>query len=608
MNGKKSVFRPVNWVNKDGLFVPHWVVNKSNQPPPLSRDVFAYASFKELWPSEQNSLNLLKSGYSKFWVADVVQVLCKLNFASSFFHYKPTFEDLRMMKGFLGDLQIFFALQHQKDRKLLSRQQLLANIRCAFLYAADTQEGLKVLGNEKMFGKLLFRVTDLMEDYVKVGDNSLSLWPEKKKLYISLARNAIFNEASTFVLSLTRYWHIFNKTAYTFKHRGRRLKKLFRDATGTDFNYQLAVGFAIWGFYSKPHKEKRLSTPHEFLFNNRYFDKLSKNSRRKLLKALDNLAGDLAYFRDGLAQINGVGQFFLFTPFMRRPIFQTSANTFYIIDVGYLEQRISSGAFWYILDQYRRGNEMSRIRGIWGELFESYVVELFKATYSNLPVNVFFESDGDNTGNVDVIVHYRDTLLFIEVTAKNSALTEWASADESQIDRSLKRILVQDDNSKGKVKKLFQAIEEARKGELGLESVDLSTIKKFIPIVLFEKSPPMHNRLWQYYSSLLQEEGITDKGFLDDLDFWDIEEAEMLLGDVVSGKALPDILEEKEQAGFFKDSVRNFYMLHRKSYSRHPLLEASFEEMTDLFSKILSNPIRNFHDKKALELNKAQAS
>lgn len=598
MNGKKPVLRPVNWVNKNGLFVPHWIADKSNKPPPLSRDVIAYASFKELWPLEKNSMDLLKSEYSKFWMDDIVQVLCKLNFASSFFHYRPTLEDLKMMKGFLGDLQIFFALQHHKDRKLLSRQQLLANIRCAFLYASNAQESLKVLKNEKMFGKLLFRVTDFMEDHVKAEDDDLKKWPGKKKLYISLARNAIFNEASTFVLSLTRYWHIFNKTAYSLKHSKKRLKKMFRDATGTDFNYQLAVGFAVWGFYSEPRKEERLSTPHEFMFSKRYFNKLSENSRRKLLKALDNLAGDFAFFRDGLIEISGTGQFFLFVPFMRKPIFKASANTFYIIDGGYLEQRISSGAFWYILDQYKRGNEMSRIRGIWGELFESYVAELFKATYSNLPVNVFFESDGDDTGNVDVVVHYRDTLVFIEVTAKNSALTEWASADESQIEKSLKRILVQDNKSKGKVKKLFQAIEKARKGELEMEGVDLSIIKKFIPIVLFEKSPPMHNRLWQYYDRLLQEEGITDRRFLDDLDFWDIEEAEMLLGDVVSGKALPDILMEKEQAGFFKDSVRNFYMLHRKSFSKHPLIESSFDEMTDSFSEILFKPIKNPHNKR----------
>jgi len=193
------------------------------------------------------------------------------------------------------------------------------------------------------------------------------------------------------------------------------------------------------------------------------------------------------------------------------------------------------------------------------------------------------------------------------VTAKTSALTDWFSGDESQIENSLKRVLIQDDNSKGKVKKLFQAIEKARKGELELGSVDLSTIKKFIPIILFEKSPPMHNRLWQYYDRLLQKEGITDRGFLDDLSFWDIEEAEMLLGDVVSGKTLPDILVEKEQAGFFKDSVRNFYMLHRKNYSKHPLLESSFKEMTDLFSETLFKPIRKSHNKKALDLKKAEA-
>lgn len=585
------ILNPDAWAVKDGLLVPRWIVGVPIQPPPLDRDVLAYASFKELWPLEPNSFNLLKREYSKFWVDDVVQVLCKLNFTASFFHYRPTLEDLKMMQGFLGDLQIFFALKHSKNRKLLSRQQLLSNLRCAFLYASADSNDLKVLGHEKEFGRLFFRVTDFMEDYIK-DDDDLRTWPKKKKLYISLARNAVLNEASTFMLSLTRYWHIFNKTAYIHKHRSKRLKKMFHDATGTDFNYQLAVGFAIWGFYSEPNKSQRLSAPHEFLFSKRYFNKLSDNSRRKLLKALDNLARKTAYFKKELAQIRGIGQFFLFIPFMRRPIFQTSGDTYYILDVDYLEQRISSGAFWYILDTYKRGKEMSRIKGVWGELFESYVEELFRATYTARPKRVFFEADGDDTGNIDIVVYYPDTILFIEITAKSSALTEWASGNEEQIDSSLRRILVQDDKSKGKVKKLFEAIKRARNGELKLEGVDLSSVKKFIPVVLFEKSPPMHNRLWQYYDRLLQNEGITDRRFLDDLDFWDIEEAEMLLADVVVGKALPDILEEKERVRFFKDSIRNFYTIHRKGHGKHPLIESSFEEMTNLISKILFKPLR----------------
>lgn len=123
-----------------------------------------------------------------------------------------------------------------------------------------------------------------------------------------------------------------------------------------------------------------------------------------------------------------------------------------------------------------------------------------------------------------------------------------------------------------------------------MEGINLSSIRKFIPIVLFEKSPPMHNRLWQYYDRLLQEEGIVDRRFLDDLDFWDIEEAEMLLADVVAGKALPDLLVEKERAGYFKDSVRNFYTIHKRGHGTHPLIESSFKEMTGMISKILFRP------------------
>ena len=100
----------------------------------------------------------------------------------------------------------------------------------------------------------------------------------------------------------------------------------------------------------------------------------------------------------------------------------------------------------------------------------------------------------------------------------------------------------------------------------------------------------MHRRLWHIYDSFLQKNGITDRKFLDDLDFWDIEELEMVLADVQKGKSIPEIIIEKEKAGLFKDSMKNFFVIHRKHFDKHSLLDKAFEEMTDGFTKILFNP------------------
>jgi len=72
-----------------------------------------------------------------------------------------------------------------------------------------------------------------------------------------------------------------------------------------------------------------------------------------------------------------------------------------------------------------------------------------------------------------------------------------------------------------------------------------------------------------------------DRHFLDDLDFWDIEEFEILMADVEKGKALPDILKEKEQVGYFKDSIRNYYVLKRGGFEKHSIIKEAFDALSE---------------------------
>ncbi len=106
-------------------------------------------------------------------------------------------------------------------------------------------------------------------------------------------------------------------------------------------------------------------------------------------------------------------------------------------------------------------------------------------------------------------------------------------------------------------------------------------------VILFEKAPPMYNRLWHFYQEFLEKNGIKDKSFLDELEFWDIEELEIIFADILKGKSLPDIMKEKEDRGFYKDSVKNFYILGRRHIDKHPILGEAFTKMTDQHKKIL---------------------
>lgn len=587
----KKLFDPNLWVLSDGLLVPKWTIQPKLKSD-LEKDVLTYSTFKELFPNEHNSKALIKKEYGKFWLNDIIETLAKINYIVFFTqHQKTSKEDFGIALHFLKETAVFNFLENKETRKIITRQQMLANMRLAFLYASAAQTKKLVRGNEKAFGKLIYRVTDYLENRIRFKDEKNPTKKERQQLYLSLARNLFFNEPSNFALALSRYWYIFNKVAYRGKNKKTKIKKLFKSATKVDYNHLLAVGFAIWGFYCESNKNKRLSKPEEFLFTENYFKSTKKKVRQKLSKALEVVTGDYEYYKKEFIKIKISGEHFYFNPFWKKPILKNSRGAYSVLDINFLEERLTEGAYWMIFDHLlaKKANKgtLSRFGGQWGYIFEDYVNDLVISTFPQKPLRVLFEVDGDNTGGVDLIIIYPDTLFLIEVTTKKVRYDHWISGDYSKIEKSFYRIFIKDGNSKGRVVKLYEAIQKIKAGKISIDGYDISNIKHYIPIVLFEKSPPMHRRLWHIYESFIQKNGITDRKFLDDLDFWDIEELEMVLADVQRGKSMPEILIEKEKAGFFKDSIKNFFIIHRKHFEKHSVLSRAFEEMTEGFTRTL---------------------
>lgn len=590
----KKLFDPNLWVLNGGLLIPKWAVRKALKSD-LERDVITYSTFKELFPKEKNGEELIEEEYKCFWLNDVVEVLAKINYMVFFIQYqKTTREELGIAIHFLKDTTVLNFLDSRELRKLVTRQQMLANIRLAFLYSSETQTSKLVQGNEKEFGKLIYRVTDYLEGYARFKDETKPTKEERQQLYLTLARNLFFNSHSTFALSLCRYWYIYNKVAYRGINRKVKIKHLFKTSTKVDYNNLLTVGFAIWGFYCESNKNQRLSKPEEYLFKDSYFRNTRRKIRNNLSRALQMITGDYDFYKNEFARIDSPGRHFYLNPFWKKPMLKNSHGAYCVIDINFLEERFTEGAYWMIFDQLVSRNDNKHVLSLfgsqWGYIFEDYVIDLVKSTFPAKPRRVLFEKSGDKTGGVDIIIIYPDTLVLLEITTKKVRYDHWINSKYSQIENSFYRIFIKDDNSKGRVVKLFEAIQKIKDGRIPIDGCDIANIKNYIPIVLFEKSPPMHRRLWSIYDNFIQENGINDRRFLDDLDFWNIEELEMILADVQHGKSIPEIIEEKEKAGFFKDSVRNFYIIHRKHFDKHSVLEKAFKEMTSMFTKILFKP------------------
>src|SRR5258708_6121696 len=308
MQNKKILINPQDWVLKDGILVPKSTLLPKFETPKLDRDVFAYATFGLLFPKEENSLSIIKKEFKNYYIQDIIQVLAKINYIISSIYYKPDLQELNFLKQFLEDEQIEI-INKQKDKiKLVSRQQVLANIRLALLYSVHN---------------------------------------------------------------------------------------------------------------SKTNQQKRLSQPHEFLFNSNYFRKANKRARVKLLKALENLSDNSEFFHKEFKKMNQKGgEYFAFNIIWRKPIFKTEVGAYYALDLKYLEDRLTFGAFWFIFDKAKSDEERSNLRGKWGNIFESYVNYLFKETYKAKEKVVYFELDGDINCGVDIILYYPDVLFLIDVTTR----------------------------------------------------------------------------------------------------------------------------------------------------------------------------------------------
>jgi len=551
----------------------------------LEKDTLTYCTFEELFPREKNSLQIIKQELSSFWLNDLMQVLAKLNYLVSFSQYRKTDpEEIKFMSHFLSKETMGLFLSKYPHRKLVTRQQMLATIKLAFLYASSDDRSLRVLNNEEKIGKILFRSTDFLENY-EPAENRTQLSPkERQNLYATFARNLLFNEGYTFVTSLVRYWHIFNKTSLIKRNKSVGWRTLFKKITGVRFNYFIAIGFTIWAFYQEKNKFQRITQPHEFLMSDRYFKHTSSYKTKNLSQALNLICGDYDFYKQFFQKENSKdwGPFF-FWPLWEKPLLKNEFGSYFLLDFNYLERKFFAGIFWLMFDSFDNSQEKHLLKSNWGYLFEDYVFQIANKSYPPKPKRTYREI----TGLVDLVIYYPDTIFFIEITTKNVPHNYWMQASYQEIKKSLERILIKEGKSKGKVVQLLEAIEKLKSGEVVLEGVDISKIKRFIPIILFENAPPRHRMLWHIYEAILKEHGISKHEFLTNIEFWDIEEFEMVMADVAEGRSLLEIMKDKSNFQSPKDTIRNYYMFHRGGRSKHPLIEESFEIMTDGFSKTL---------------------
>lgn len=531
-----------------GLYVPEYITYVK----PME-NIIAYLTFSEIFPNESNSIEEIKRIYSTYFNKDIIQMFSKLNYILET-KYDGKVDDFPFANAILLDSKILNLEQWRGKRKYISRQQMLSSIKMAILYSNSS--GKLVKDNKEESGKLLFRVTDYLE-----GKLNESHKPEIVRAL--MARNMLFNSSLNFYLAIGRYYYLFTKLFFDGK---TKFEDLFRKYLKINFNFYIWMGFAVWGFYEKKNYQIRLSKPNEFVFSNNYFRLTNSYTRKNYDKVINLISNSIEGFKKELIKEEKInGELYSFQAFFRSPLMRDD-QFFYLLDMKYLEQRITEGAFWQILDKAKSNRLKRKLKGYWGKVFEKYVYDLIKSVYKD-EKRIASEIVRDETYGVDILVYYPKTLITVEITTRKIPYNAWIEANPAKTEKLIRELLI-GSNKRGKVAQLYDLWLKIRNKKAVVKDIQEADTTRIIPIIVFEDVLPIHPGLWAIYEKIFKEEGYK-KEFTDSLMFWSIKDLETALGLIEEGKSFIDIVDDISSAGYLKDSVNNF-LSHSKRKVRYP--------------------------------------
>jgi len=554
-----------------GLIIPSYINIKQVRP---IDNIIAYITYKELFPAKSNTFDEIKTEFAKYFRDDIVQSIIKTSYIigekygwSNLSSSTVAFDMLRKV-----DPKILSVLK--ENRIFFSRQQMLASVKLALLYSSPDIHSSLIKDHFDDLGELIFRITDHLDDETVSDPDSLR---------VNVLRNLIFNSGFDLPLAVSRYSYIFNDLIGP-KYNGKTVNELFKDFFGIDFNFYLAIGFSIYGFYDKHNFEKRLSSPAEFNFSDHYFANTNIYTKENYQKVTSLISGTCQSLKDELvSEERANGKFFSYQAFFRKPIIYNKP-VYYLLDKKYLAKRITVGSFWQILDHLKTDEEKQTFKGIWGKLFERYAYELTIDVYKD-KTRVLSEIVGDNTYGVDLIIHYPNTLVLIEVTTRKIPYNTWIDANPSTIKQQLFNLLI-GTNKRGKAMQLFELWKGIKQKNVTLDSIDISSIHRVIPIIVFEDTVPVHEGCWNLYSKILTDNEI-DNEFAADLLFWDIEEYEYALAYVEEGQSIPQIIDNQIRTNFKHNPFSNYLIFSGQTMKRSKFVERLFKKYTNNLTSTL---------------------
>lgn len=527
-----------------GILVPRTYKAKSQKN--ILDNIYVYITSSEL-PSLKNfssSIGLLIEKLKKYNATELIQVLAKLNLTFGDVHHKFKSIEKKMAKDlYKGKVLDEINSLLNRQRVLFLRPQLLTLIKLVILHHDDSRSQ-NVWENLEELGQIFIMINDLLESDAK---NIRDKEEETKKIFASAIRSFYFFKSQQFRYLIARYNLLFFSYPSKISDKSFSIIDKYKEFTGIDIKLFMYISISIYSFFQKAirHVADYQKWPQRYLLNENYFKTISKEIKKEIKNILKLLSEDLSSFKKTMVETKYDidNTFFSFITFRKKPLLRLD-DLYLLLDIGYLQDKLTSGIYWEVFNKLEDDEEKNKFASIWGQIFEIYVFDNLKRCFGDSK-RLFFEND-KRKQQIDAIIYYPDSLIFIEVTSKKIRPTTVVSGDYEKYISEISDLFFGGEKSeKGKLTQLFSEINRFKNGEIDLNGLDSSLIKNYYPVIIFEESP-VTLPFFKYediFAEKIENEEMLD--YMKRLQLIDIEELEIVEPLINSGKSFKDLLDEK---------------------------------------------------------------
>lgn len=356
---------------------------------------------------------------------------------------------------------------------------------------------------------------------------------------------------------------------------GEEISKLFYKETGITLKSFFAIIFCLSNYYRDNNNpfESALITTH-------YFKNLNKNTRQTINNTLKLISANR---RELIKNINSKFKSFgyetlNFYTLKEIPIIRLNRNEYFCLSSFYLYTLLTQN-LRELIKSKKKDLSVSQQIGDWtGKAYQEYIQKRFSEVYNSASLgNRFYVKKSKSIEVSDGIVDYTDELIFIEIKASSILKKLKISDNLEDIEKALEKHLVK----KG-AKQLDSRIKQFMRGEININNIDSSKIRKIWPILIIcEEEIPLNYMISDFYNDILKKNNLLQESYIGSFSILNIREIEAILELVIKGKSFVNILKEKySNPDYAELSFWNYF------YSKNMIKELRHECFEEAFNKI----------------------